>query len=285
MQEKKYKLYNMSKIKRLFLILIVQFSFLFYIFALPSRIVSLAPNGTEILYELGCTSKIVARTDFCDYPSQVLALPSIGGFDGKSFSIETILAYNPDFVYMVDGMHNHLEDLLKQFNVPYYLSKATSIDAVFEEIADVAKIMGCQEKGEKLVFRMKKELDAIKRSPEKRPSVYCEIFASPYMSIGKSSFMNDILEFAGARNIFEDLSQSYPQISEEAVIAKNPDFIIVPYYSLDQINLMYKRHGWNNISAVKNHKIYAIDADIFSRPGPRVVDAIKMVQDIIWSDE
>ncbi|MCR5699308.1 MAG: cobalamin-binding protein [Treponemataceae bacterium] len=270
--------------KKLILILSVQILAVFYIFASPSRIVSLAPNGTEILYELGCGSAIVARTDFCDYPSEVLQLPSVGGFDGKSFSIETILAYNPDFVYMVDGMHNHLEDLLKQFHVPYYLSKATSIDAVFDEIADVARIMECPEKGEKLISKMKTELDSIKRNPEKRPSVYCEIFASPYMSIGEPSFMNDILEFAGARNIFGDLAQSYPQVSEEAIIAKNPDFIIVPYYSPDQIKLIYRRRGWNKISAVKNRKIYAIDADIFSRPGPRVVDAIKMVQEIVWSE-
>lgn len=256
----------------------------------PSRIVCLAPNGAEILYALGCGNKIVARTDYCDYPAQVLGKPSLGRFDGKSFSIESILAYDPDFVYMVGGIHDTMSKSLVQFGINFYESNATSIEAVFDEILDIAKIMGCKENGENLVKKMKTELELLQKKGEVfakksgSPKIYCEIFSSPYMSIGKNSFLNDIITDAGAKNIFDDINTSYPQVSEESIITKNPDFIIVPYYSTLQIDAMYKRNGWESISAVKNHRIYPIDENIFSRPGPRVIEAIKILQNIIQNE-
>ena len=254
----------------------------------PNRIVCLAPNGAEILYALGCGSNIIARTDFCNYPEQLLMVPSVGGFDGKSFSIETILSYNPDFIYLVDGMHNHLENQLQAFGIRYYFSKATCIEDIFTEIETIGKIMNQEKQAKKVVNELKSELDRISAKNKKNdkknlssPKIYCEIFSSPYMSIGRSSFINDVIEHSGGKNIFCDIEQSYPQVSEEAIIVKNPDIIIVPYYSTLQIDAMYKRNGWESISAIKNRKIYPIDEDIISRPGPRIIEGIKLVQYII----
>ena len=275
-----------KKIIATFLILSLSFAFLSAKeknTPIPKRIVCLAPNGAEILYAIGCGEKIVARTDYCDFPKEVLKVPSVGGFDGKSFSAESVLAYNPDFVYLVDGMHNHLLDILNQFGIPHYESKAISIDSIYTEIEQISAIMGCTEHGKKLIKKLKSELAeiTITEKNKTKPRVYVEIFSSPYMSIGKNSFMNDVINSAGGTNIFSDLDQSYPQVSDEAVIIRNPDFIIVPYYSTLQIETMYERDGWQSVSAIKNRKICAIEENIFSRPGPRFVEAVRLVKEIL----
>lgn len=248
------------------------------------RIVVLSPAGCEILYALGSGEKIVARTDFCNFPSESQNLPSIGGFDGKTLSIETILSYEPDLVYGSKGMHDFLQETCSQFGIELYLSGASSFQEVYEEIAFMGEKTGCSENVEKLISSMKNAIEKIrkvseKKSDKKKKKVYWETWNAPYMSVGGISFINEIIETAGGKNIFADITdQPYPVVSEESILSRNPDVIILPYGDISECA---DRPGWKYLSAVKKNKVVNVNDDIFSRPGPRIVEAVETLSSIL----
>ena len=98
------------------------------------------------------------------------------------------------------------------------------------------------------------------------------------MSIGNTSFINEIIQASGAQNIFNDLSASYPVVSEESIIARNPSVILLPSDSPETLDTIKNRSGWDSIDAVNNNRVYKIDGDIISRPGPRLAEAIEAIR-------
>ena len=242
--------------------------------AVPQRIVSLSPAATEILFAVGAENQIVARTNLCNYPPEAQKLPAVGGFDGKLFSLENILSFKPDFVYLTDGMHDHLVEPLNAYGIKVYVSKAQSLDDVLGEIQTIAEITGHKENGAKCVASIKDEFRQAQEESKKlaahKPSVYWEIWNAPYMSIGNDSFLNEIIEVAGLENIFGALKQKYPVVSEESIIAAGPEMILYASDAPLSKDDFLKRGSWKNIPAIKNGRIYQIDADLMTRPGPRV---------------
>lgn len=247
----------------------------------PQRIVSLSPAGTEIICALGAFDKLAARTDYCDYPEYVSSVPSVGGFDGKTLSIETILSFNPDFVYAAQRMHEKLLPLLTQEKIPYYLSTANSVDSVYSEIRDIGKILNLSKEAEKLTEKMQDEFKNLEKeySGQKPVSVYWEIWNPPYMSIGKDSFINQLISMAGGKNIFAEVEQPYPVVSEEQILFSQPEVIIIPSYDEHGIEGVKLRKYWKDLPAVKNNRIYALDADLISRPGPRITEAARLISE------
>ena len=266
-------------LRRFLLSILIFFLFANFTFSYD-RVVSLSPSGTEILFALGLNNKLVARTDFCNFPEEAKKIDSVGGFDGKSFSIETVLSFSPDFVYLTNGMHNHLINTLESLGIKVYLSDVNSIEDIYKEITDVSKLFGIEKIGKQYVDKMSLELSNIKKDNVQK-TIYCEIFNSPFLTCGKNSFINDIIEYAGGKNIFDFLESSYPQVSEEIIIMSNPKIILAPDYSETDLEKFYYRNGWQNIDAIKNKKVFSVSGDIFTRPGPRVVEAVKLLKEIL----
>lgn len=265
--------------KRIIIVLVLFFLCISSVFA-AERIVSLSPSGTEIIFALGLGDKLVGRTDFCTFPEEAKKIDSVGGFDGKSFSLENILAFNPDFVYLSNGMHNHLINSLENFGIQVYVSDINSIEDIFKEIISVSKLLNVSKIGLNYVSKMEKELNNLKEESSD-VNIYCEIFNSPFLTCGKNSFINDIIEYAGGKNIFYFLDSTYPQVSEESIIVNNPQIILAPDYSENDLNKIYSRNGWQNIDAIKNQKVFSVSGDIFTRPGPRVLEAVILLKEII----
>lgn len=265
--------------KRIIIVLVLFCLCISSVFA-AERIVSLSPSGTEIIFALGLGDKLVGRTDFCTFPEEAKKIDSVGGFDGKSFSLENILAFNPDFVYLSNGMHNHLINSLENFGIQVYVSDINSIEDIFKEIISVSKLLNASDVGLNYVSKMKKELNNLKEDSSD-VNIYCEIFNSPFLTCGKKSFINDIIEYAGGKNIFYFLDSTYPQVSEESIIVNNPQIILAPDYSENDLNKIYSRNGWQNIDAIKNKKVFSVSGDIFTRPGPRVLEAVILLKEII----
>lgn len=265
--------------KRIIIVLVLFCLCISSVFA-AERIVSLSPSGTEIIFALGLGDKLVGRTDFCTFPEEAKKIDSVGGFDGKSFSLENILAFNPDFVYLSNGMHNHLINSLENFGIQVFVSDINSIEDIFKEIISVSKLLSASEVGLNYVSKMKKELNNLKEDSSD-VNIYCEIFNSPFLTCGKNSFINDIIEYAGGKNIFYFLDSTYPQVSEESIIVNNPQIILAPDYSENDLNKIYSRNGWQNIDAIKNKKVFSVSGDIFTRPGPRVLEAVILLKEII----
>lgn len=253
------------------------------------RIVSLGPTATEILFAIGAENQIVARTDICDYPPEVKKIKSVGGFDGKSISLEAIISFEPDFVYLFSGMHNHLIQPLKNFGIDVYVSNAVSIEQIKKEILEVGKIIGNYEQAKKVVLHMEEKLSRIeKKVLENRkkfniiPKVYWEVWNSPLMSIGNKSFINDLIERAGAVNIFSLENSAYPIVTEESIIMAKPDFVF--YTSEEQLDRIQKgdsgiHSNWPEPSC---GYFNVGGRDIFSRSSPRCVLALEELVDLIW---
>lgn len=245
---------------------------------LPQKIICLAPAGTEILFAIGAQNQVIAVSEFSDYPPEALEKPVIGGFDGKSISLEKILSMEPDFVYLTDGMHNFMIPQLETYGIRYYLSNASSIEAIKKEITELGEITGHTKEAADVVEKMNKaEEEARSNSTSRKnsPRVYYEVWANPYMTAGTSSFINDIITAAGGSNIFSDLTENYPLISEETIIARNPEFIFIPLTSGLTKEQVANRIGWSQIDAVKNGRIFLIDDNVYTRSGPRVTDCIQ----------
>lgn len=246
---------------------------------IPERIVSLTPAGTEIICALGGFNQLAARTDFCDYPPEVSSVPSAGGFDGKIISLETVLSFEPDFVYLASGMHDHLISLLEQNGIAYYLSNADSVDSVLKEISEIGNLTGHKENAVSITKEIIGRLEFLKKTyADSEPvTVYWEVWNPPYMSIGKDSFINELIECAGGKNIFSEIPQAYPVVSEENILTAAPAVIIIPDHVTDGIKSVKRRSGWEKIPAVKNGRIYEMDSDLVSRPSPRIAETAELI--------
>lgn len=250
--------------------------------SIPQRIVSLSPASTEILFAVGAENQIVAVSDFSDYPSQAQNLPKVGGFDGKTLSLEKILSFNPDFVYLTNVMHNHLIPHFESLNIDYYLSDANSFEQVKNEILQIAKITGHTSTGENLVKEIDSAINKINSQNQllQKPTVYWEVWNSPFMSAGNSSFINDLIKTAGGINIFQEIAQAYPTVSEETIVAKNPQIIIIPQNSGITVDSVKNRKGWSQIDAVKNDKIFIVDDNLLTRSGARIGESAEYLANL-----
>lgn len=246
----------------------------------PQKIVALSPAATEILFSLGAGGQVAAVSDFTDYPPEALQKEIVGGFDGKTLSLEKILSFKPDFIYLNDVMHNFLIDQIKSYGIDFYLSKADSISSVKQEIIDIGKITGHEDKAVEIVEQISKKIDSIEQlSPA--PFVYYEVWNSPYITAGRDSFISDVIEKSGGKNIFDDVQDAYPIINEESIIARQPECIFIPMSSGISVEIVKSRKGWESVPAVKNNRIYIIDDNVYTRPGPRIGDVVMQMNDLL----
>jgi len=247
----------------------------------PQSIVALSPASVEILFAVGAGKQVSAVSDFTDYPAEAAALPKVGGFDGKTLSMEKILSFKPDLVYLTDGMHNFLIEELEQNKIAYYVSNPSSIKAVQQEILQIGELTGHSDQARIVVAEMGQKISSFRDVSATGPSVYYEVWNAPYMSAGSTSFINDVILAAGGSNLFGDLSEPYPMVSEETIITRQPEIILLPLSCGITADDVAKRSGWKEIPAVKNGRVFVIDDNIFTRPGPRIADAVQNLSDIL----
>ena len=243
--------------------------------AYPKSIVALSPSAAEILFTIGAGDQVSAVSEFTDFPEAAKAKPVVGGFDGKTLSIETIMSFKPDLVYITEGMHNFLIATLESNGIAYYVSKGDSIASVEKEILEVGKITGHEKEAAKVVDGMEKKLK--KAAPAHKGAavkVYWEVWNAPYMSAGAASFINDVIKAAGGENIFADLPDAYPMVSEESIISRQPAVILIPASTGQAASSVGLRNGWAEIPAVKGSKVFVVDDNVYTRPGPRVADVV-----------
>lgn len=257
----------------------------------PERIVSLSPSNTEVLFAAGAGDLVVGDTEYCDYPEEAKALPKVGGFSASSISIETIISLNPDIVFSNDSGHEPVIEALEQANIKVYAVKANSFEDVYANLELVGKLTGHEAEAEQVVEQMKARIAAVEEKvatipQEDRPTVFWEIWDEPLMTSGPNTFSAQMIEIAGGINIFSDLTEDYPQVSTEEVVKRNPDVIMGPDTHGDKLiaEQLTSRPGWEGVAAIKNGRIYLIDGNSSSRPGPRLVDALEEIAASFYPD-
>jgi iron complex transport system substrate-binding protein len=255
----------------------------------PKRIVSLAPSCTEILFALGLGDRVVGVDRYSDYPPEAVNItPKVGGF--ADISIETVLGLKPDLVLATGGVQVKFVELLEEHGLAVVVLSPKDLEGILNDILLVGKSAGEEVAGERLVAEMRQRVDVITERTrdipaEERPKVYYEIWHNPLMSAGSGSFTNELIKLAGGVNIFEDMATEFSEVSVERVLSGNPDVIVLsppdapmPGVSPEELKA---RPGWDGIKAVKDGRIYQIHPDLLNRPGPRIVDGLEALAEVI----
>jgi len=250
--------------------------------SLKPRYISLAPSTTEILFALGLDGEIAGVSSYCNYPPKARTKTNVGNFSQPN--IEKILSLKPDYIFCTGLEQAPIIDELKRLNLKVYVSDPRNIKELFDSIRDIAKITRKSQEAENIIRDMQIQIDGItslaKSIPEnKRLKVFIEIFDDPLTTAGRGTFIDEIITMAGGVNIAGDTKRAYTIFSQEDVIKRNPDCIIIAYMGRGEPGkIMLSRFAWDSISAVKNNRIYNdIDPDTLLRPGPRVVLGLKEI--------
>lgn len=246
------------------------------------RAISLSPAVTEIIFALNCEEYLVGNTIYCDYPEGAKKIYKVG--DIVNPSLEKIIKLRPTIVFLTHPLQKNIDEKLKALNIKTFNSSPKSLKELLEEIIKIGEIFNKKERAEKLVDSLKEELNKIKKI-ERRLKVYIEINANPPITIGKNSFINDLLEFIGLENIFADKLEDYPIVKHEEIILKNPDYIII-LHPQSKAKDISSRLGYERIKAVKLGKVIDnLNPDYFLRNSPRVIEGIKMLREILDNEE
>ncbi len=239
------------------------------------RIVSLAPNLTEILYALGLEDRLVGVTTHCDYPPAAQEKPKVG--DVVNPSLEKILELRPDLVLATTAGNRRVTvEQLERMDVPVYGINPHSVLDIFDSIRHVAELAGVPGRGEALVARLQARLARVEVPAQSRPRVLFVVWLEPLVTSGSDTFLNDVLRHAGAESVTSDLGQSWPRLSVEEVIERDPDYLILPHTRPLQASLarIARKDPWRRLRAVRQNHIVWLDEAVL-RPGPRIVEAIE----------
>lgn len=247
----------------------------------PKKIVSLGPSNVEIIYALGAGDKLVGRNSAANYPEDVNNVEIVGDYNGNN--LERIVELSPDVVFVYGPGNEDENKILKDAGIPVLGFLSETIDSVINEIEVVGKVTGKNQEAKDLIENMntKKETVLEKVKGLETPTVFYEIWHDPLMAAGKGSFMDELITLAGGKNIADDTEGAYPQYDLEQLVERNPEIFLaakdMPEKTIESIKV---RPGFEAISAIQNNKIYlfeGVEADLVSRPGPRIIDALEAV--------
>lgn len=233
------------------------------------KIVSLSPAMTEIIFALGSDKNLVGVTTYCNYPDSAKRIYKVGDFSNPS--LERIINLRPDLVIVNLPEQNRIKHQLEKLGIKTFDTSPKSLDNIYQEILNLGTILKKERQADSLVNYMKMNIKS-RRLSKKR--VYLELCPKPLITVGAESYLNELIEVAGGKNIFSDLKKDYPVINQEQVIIRNPEIIIV----LHQEEIV-DRMSWKGISAIKNKKVYMnLNPDWLMRPGPRLVLGFKELE-------
>ena len=238
------------------------------------RVVSLAPSLTEMIFAVGAGDKLVGVTTFCNYPPEAEQIKKVS--DTQTPNIENIIALKPEVVFVSTA--SQLETFTKTLesqNIAVFVTGPNGLENIYKSIATVGDILGTSERADEVVKEMRKRVARVEELTRgaKRPKVFVQIDKNSLYTVGKDSFITDIIARAGGVSATADLPTAYPKLSKETALALNPEVIILSESSDNR----EPNEVFRNSPAVKNKRVYSINADLLSRPGPRIVDALEQI--------
>ena len=239
------------------------------------RAVSLAPNLTENIFAVGAGDKLVGVTSYCDYPEEAKEIAKIG--DTLNPNMETIIALKPQIVFVstASQIENFTKTLERQ-NIAVFVQDPKNLDGVLKNLEQLGEIFGTTDKSNKLTADLRSKIAAVQAKIKNQPSpkkVFVQIDKESLYTVGKDSFITDIVTRAGGDSATKDLPTGYPKISKENALSLNPDFIIIS----ESPNNVEPNDVFKNSNAVKSGKVFKIKADLLSRPSPRIVDGLELL--------
>lgn len=253
--------------------------------AIPERIVSIAPSPTEILFAIGAGPQVVGVDNYSDYPEETLSLTKVGDY---TLNLETIASLQPDLIVGGDLVPLAQLEQLESQGIPYVLLADRTLEDVLKTVRLAGVITGHVAEADEVADALSERIDAVKAKTLDpsvvKPRVYIEY--DEFMGLwtyGPGSFGDDLITAAGGVNIAHNTSSEYPMVESEFVIAQNPEVIVYttgPWSTLTE-DTYIDRPGWDVIDAVIDGNIHGMDANLISRYGPRIVDCLELLAEII----
>jgi iron complex transport system substrate-binding protein len=241
----------------------------------PHRIICLVPSITDAVFALGAADDVVAVSDYVKYPAEAMKKPSVGSISNPS--IETILALHPDLILGMSHQNQQaVLDQLQHLGIPIYLVDPHGIAGILRSVVSLGQATGRQAQATALASRLEQRIDAVRLAVKGKPvvSVFMPVSYDPVITIGKGSFITDIIEAAGGQSITSDINQEWPHINMEAVIARAPQALLMMRGGVITPDILKTRPGWDTLPAVRAGRVYFVDRRV-NFPSPVAIDALE----------
>lgn len=241
----------------------------------PERVISLAPNITEMIYALGVDKNLIANTLYCNYPPEANNKTKVGNLITIDF--ETILSLKPDLIFItVEGNVKESYNKLKSLGLKVFVSNPRNYEGIKKTFRDMGHIFNDTLRAENKIneweLKYKQILSAKENYPVKRAMFM--VSSNPIMLAGKNTFINELITSGGLINIAADSPLNYPMYSREEILKRDPEYILITVE--EDSKLLVKMYPeWKSLSAIKNKNVMIVNADLFMRPGPRFTDALE----------
>ena len=250
----------------------------------PQRVISLAPNITEIVFALQRGQRLVGVTTYSDYPPEAKKIPKVGSY--IHLDLERIVALKPDLCLAIkDGNPRDMAMRLGALGIPVYAVDPKNLESVQETLVRVGRLLQAEDNAAGIVADMRARIsavDAVVGRSETMPRVFFQIGVSPIVSVGTNTFIHELIVRAGGLNLTEG-PLPYPRYSREQVIGMAPDVIIVTSMekTVEFEKIISQWSQWPNIPAVRNNNVFVQSSNLFNRPTPRLVDALEVLAKLI----
>lgn len=247
------------------------------------RIVALVPSITGTVVAIGAADRLAGRTDF-DHGPAVDSLPSIGG--GLDPSVETLVSLRPDLVlgWETSG-RPELRDRLTALGIPVFAIKTEDTTDVFRAIRNVGRLTGRTRAADSLAASLRRELEEVRASVAgaARPSVFFMAWNDPPLTAGPNTFVSQVIEIAGGRNVFADATALWPTVSLEEIVRRQPDYVVVPVgeEGSGKLDELRRSTGWRELRALQQGRGVRVPSDVVNQPGPGLAEAARAMRDAI----
>jgi len=242
------------------------------------RAISLAPSLTEMIFAIGAGEKLVGVTTYCNYPPETASIEKIG--DTQTPNIEKIIALKPQVVFVSTASQlEAFTKTLEEQGIAVYVSNPKNLDEVFKDMGQLGDLFGTKPAAIHFTADLASRIANVDTQEqiwlEKHPrqKVFIQISNDPLFTAGKDSFLTELVERAGGVSVTKDVPTGYPKLSKETAAALNPDVIFLS----DSEDNREPNKAFKDSVAVRADRVYRINADIISRPGPRLVDALEAI--------
>jgi iron complex transport system substrate-binding protein len=243
---------------------------------IPQRIITLAPNLTEMIYDLGLEKYLAGNTLYCDYPEAAKKIEKVG--DMLTFNFEKIVTLKPDLVFItVEGNTKETYDKFRQLGIKIFVSNPRNFEGIKKTYLDFGKIFQIEEAAKFKIAKWDSIITRTAASSKDFPtkSAMFIVDLKPLMLAGGKTFLNEFMVMCGLKNIAVDSPVNYPMFSREEILKRDLDYIILPADGDDNISKIKNAYPeWARMKAIKNNNVIFVNRDLYSRPGPRFAEAV-----------
>ncbi|MFO8024772.1 cobalamin-binding protein [Thiohalophilus sp.] len=235
------------------------------------RIVSLAPHVTELLFSIGAGERVVGAVNYSDYPEAAESIPRVGGYN--ALDLERIVALEPDLVVGWQSGNNPADlEKLRRFDLPLFINEPRRLTDIPETLRRLAVLTATEKRAEAVIADFEARLEELRRFSDRQPiKVFYQIWDRPLMSVNDEHLIGDVIRLCGGRNVFGETVSLTPQVSEESVIARAPQAIVIGGMGEQHAEWLDRWRRWESIPAVAHHHLFMINPDHLQRHTVRIL--------------